>query len=136
MADLSITAANVQQASGADLVQGIAGEAITAGQSVYLNSSSKLMRAQHDGTAAEAAAKGIAVTSAPGADQPLVYQRAGNIDLGATLVVGESYAVGAGLGGIAPVSDLATADYVTHLGIATSASNLKMGINVSGTQRA
>ncbi len=136
MADLTPTAANVQHAAGATLVTGIASTAITAGMSVYLDANGQATPAQNDSTAAIAAAVGIAVNDAPGAGQPVSYQKAGNIDLGDTLAIGETYAVGAGAGAIAPETDVGSGDYNTTLGVATTASNLKMAINVSGVAHA
>lgn len=135
MADLTVTAANVAKGSGAVVKAGTSGEAITAGQTVYLKSSDgKYYLAQHDNTAAEAAAKGIALNSAPGADQPIDVQIGGNIDPGATVTVGTIYCVSATLGGIAPSTDVGSGDYVTTLGIGTSSSNIKMAVNASGAQ--
>jgi hypothetical protein len=44
--------------------------------------------------------------------------------------------VSATAGGIAPEADLGTGEYVSVLGIATAADNLKMGINNSETAHA
>jgi len=135
MADLTVTAGNVQHATGANLVQGIAGGTITAGMALYL-ASGLLLAAQNDDTAATAAAVGIA-THGASEGQPLVYQRAGNINLGATLTVGKVYCVGAAGGGIAPFEDIvSTNGFCTVLGVATTASNLKMGIVVGGVAHA
>jgi hypothetical protein len=62
-------------------------------------------------------------------------QTAGNINLGATLTVGQIYVLSATAGGIAPVADLATGHYPSILGVATTASNLLMGILVSNVAK-
>jgi len=70
------------------------------------------------------------------AGQPGTYQISGVIDLGATLTRGEVYAVGAAAGGIAPVADPTTGDFMTVLGVAITTANLKIGINQSGVASA
>lgn len=137
MADITVTAGNVVEGSGSvNKKTGTSGEAITAGQVVYIKSSdSKLYKAQHDGTAEEAEAVGVALNSAPGSGQPVTYITAGNLDPGGTVTVGEIYVVSATAGGIAEVSDLVSTNRVTVLGVGTTASNIKLGILVSGVQK-
>ena len=52
------------------------------------------------------------------------------------MTAGAVYVVSANAGGIAPVADLGSGDYVTLLGIATSTTNLKLSISVSATAKA
>ncbi len=136
MADLVITAASVTAADGAVSKQEwVAGETITAGQSVYIDTtnSNVAMLAQSDGVALEATAKGIALNGAA-ATQPVNIAVSGDMDLGVVLVVGETYVVSQTAGGIAPIADLAVGDFVSHLGIATAADNLKLAITNSGVE--
>lgn len=131
MADLTVTASSVKSDSAADVGSGIAGVAITAGQVLRYNSTTgKYVLADAD-TATEAVSVGIALNSAA-ADQPVSFQRAGVIAIGATVAVGTVYVVSATAGGIAPVSDLVSGDYVTLLGVASAAGKLSMNIFVSG----
>lgn len=120
MADLTITAANVLLTSGTKST-GIAGESITAGKALYLKSSdSKLWLAQADGTAAEAAAVGIALHAAA-AGQPISYAEPGAvINIGGTTSKATVYHVSAAAGGVAPVADLSSGQYLTRLGYATA----------------
>lgn len=136
MADLSITAANVVAQSGASTASGTAGDTITAGMSLYSDSSdsNKLKKADAD-VATTAACVGIALHGAS-SGQPLKYQTGGNLTAGATLTVGETYVVSTTAGGIAPISDLASGDYVSILGVASSASTLAMTMVISGTAKA
>lgn len=136
MVDISITASQVQPGSNVATKSGIAGGTITAGMPVYLDSSdNQLKPADADNSEATAAVVGIALHGASDG-QPLEYQSVGNVTLGAgaSLTVGEIYVLSGTAGGIAPEGDLATSDYVTVLGVATSASVLKLGIIVSGVQ--
>ena len=136
MADLTITAADVKKTDSTLITEGIAGAAITAGQPVYKDStaSNKLKPADAD-VLATAAAVGVALHGAS-ADQPLKYATSGNLTLSAVMTAGAVYVVSTTAGGIAPVADLGSGDYVTLLGIATSTSNLKISISVSATAKA
>ena len=126
MADLTITAANVVWSSGSGPVSGYnAGASVTAGQCVYLDSSTNpatLKLAQCDGTAAEAAAVGIALHAA-GTGQPLAYAPTGAvINIGATTAKTTTYMVSAAAGGVAPQADLVSTNKITRLGYATDAA--------------
>jgi hypothetical protein len=119
MADLSITAASVVLVSGPTF-QATAGEAITAGQAVYNSAATTVKKAQTDGTSAEAAATGIALNGG-GTGQPIVCAGEGaRVTLaGATTAAGVIYYVSNGAGGICPIGDIGSADYVSALGYAT-----------------
>jgi predicted transcriptional regulator len=130
MADLTITAANVVKYSGAFSRSGTAGEDITAGEAVYL-SGGEVMLAQADDEDTDAAV-GIALNSAADG-QPVSYLVAGGLNPGATVTVGTVYVVSAAAaGGIAPLADLASTEYVTILGVGTTTSRIDVNINVSG----
>ena len=139
MADLSITAGNVTAGTGAVVKSGsttLAGETITAGMAVYLKSSdSKYYKAQNDGTSAEAAVVGIALTGSS-SGQPISVQTGGPINAGGTVAVGETYYVSANAGGIAPYGDIGAGDYVSIIGVGITASSIQLGINVSRIQKA
>ena len=118
MADITITAANVLMTS-ADTTTGIAGETITAGMPVYLKSTdARYWKAQCDGTAAEATAVGIALHASL-AGQPLTIATGGTINIGATTAK-VFYYLSATAGGIAPVADLTSGQYIVALGYATT----------------
>lgn len=134
MADLTQTAANVKLKGYASVSIGIAGEAVTQGQPIY-RSSGSWYRCDANDTAAKANCAAIVLTPAATSGY-FVYAPAGaDIDLGATLTVGETYAVSTNVGAIAPVSDLASTNYVTTLGIATTTSTLRFTPQVSGIQK-
>lgn len=132
MVAISVTAANVVAATNAVVLDVILGTTITAGMSVYMDTSTGKYIGCDADVAASAVCAGIALNG--GADtQPCRIQTSGDIDLGATLTVGEIYMVGLAAGAIAPEADIQTGDFPTVLGVASSASNLKMGIVVGGT---
>lgn len=129
MADLTITASAVLPGSNASISQGTAGETITAGKTVYLSASSKKwMLADSDSATAEARkAVGIALNGAS-LNQPVAVQTAGDITLGAVLTAGTAYYASDDAGGICPVADLASGDYVCLLGLAKSSSILTVDV--------
>lgn len=133
MADLTITAASVLPGSNAAVVQGTAGEAITAGNVVYQSSTTKKwMLADNDSATAEAKApQGIALNGAA-LNQPVSVQKSGDITIGATLTPGTAYYLSSTAGGICPVADVASGDNVVLLGIAKSTTVLAVDIQIPG----
>ena len=134
MADLSITAASVQPASGATLITGTAGATVSAGQPVYKDASdeNKLKPADANSSESTAAAVGIA-TNDSADEQPCTYITRGNLITGATTVKGTIYCVSPDAGGIQPHGDLASGDYVTILAVASDTSGtLAVHIHRSG----
>lgn len=134
MADLSLTAGSVVADDGFSFVDGIAGETVTAGQVVYLKASDgKYWKAHCETSSATANVVGVLLNGAS-AGQPVRVQTGGSITIGATVTVAKPYVLStAGL--IAPVDDLAQNDWVTHLGIATTAAKIALKIQVSGVQK-
>jgi hypothetical protein len=122
MADLTVTAASVLWTSGTKQT-GVAGATVTAGQAVYLDSTTSTLKlAQADGTAAEADAVGVALHAA-GSGQPLVYASQGAvINIGATTTKATTYVVSATAGGVAPQADLISTNKIVRLGYATDAA--------------
>jgi hypothetical protein len=133
MADVSITAANVVKSTTSSTDRGTAGATITAGQPLYKDANNAYVLKPAIGTSqAAAACVGVSLHGAS-TGQPVEYTTDGPYTAGGTLTVGQVYAVSAGAaGGIAPYSDLASTNYVTILGVATTAALLKLRINVSG----
>ena len=129
MAEISITPANVAPGSDADYYRGIAGGAITAGMVVYLDETDNKLKPADANLSLEAAeVKGVALHAAS-AEQPLKIQTAGEITIGGTVVLSTIYILGAGgSGGIAPAADLASGWYTSVLGVASSASKLRLNI--------
>lgn len=135
MADISVTAASVASYANAQTGTGIAGTTITAGQVVYLNAATGKLELADADTYAEAVCKGIALNGGS-LDQPIKYQYGGEITIGATVALGGTYVVATTAGGIAPIADLATGDYVTILGVASTTGRIKLNIFASGVAKA
>ena len=135
MAALSITAANVVAGANAVKETGVAGAAVTAGQSVYRDPASRkfLLSDADSATAAANSVDGIALHAAA-PNQPLTIQKSGDINLGAALTVGTIYVLDSTAGGIAPAADLGSGEVAVVLGVASSATNLKLAIQNSGAK--
>jgi hypothetical protein len=132
MADLTITTANVLAGHGATIKSAKAGEALTAGEAIYLDTDGKAMLAQHDGTAAEAAAVGITLAAAAlGASVDYITE--GDLALGTILTAGNVYVVSATYGAIAAQADQGSADYTTILGVAKGTATLTVKITIGET---
>jgi hypothetical protein len=133
MADISITAANVQAGEPSRVEQGIANATITAGQVVYKDSTTgKFALADNNSsTAGIRQPYGIALNGAS-AGQPLAVLRSGKITIGGTLTAGVAYYLSDTPGGICPVADIGSGEYSAFLGIAISTSVLDVGIKYSG----
>lgn len=129
MTDLSITAANVVAGPNAVKEAGVAGETITAGQPVYKSSTTnKWMKADsNSGTVEARQPTGVALNSAS-LNQPLQIQKSGDIVIGATLTAGTAYYMSDTAGGICPLADVGTGEYVCLLGLAKSTTVLALDI--------
>jgi hypothetical protein len=111
----------------------IYGETISAGQSVYQDSTDgKWKLADGNLSAAAAAAKGIAITPGVLDGYGLVALDGGIILVGTTMAIGETYYVGATAGAINPDADLTTGWFVTRLGTASSATQLNLSVLATG----
>jgi len=117
---------------------GKAGEAIAAGEFVYIKASDgKVYKAQADGTSAEAVVVGMAANSAA-ADQPVSYftnDQEVVVDSALFASAGLFLHLSATAGKADPPADaIATNSYVTQLGYATATNRLKVKILATGIQ--
>ena len=132
MTDIVVTAANC--IAGTDAVRdiGTAGETLTAGKAIYYSASTaKWMLADSNAATAEArSAKAIALNGAS-LNQPVSVQKGGSITIGATLTPGSAYYLSDTPGGICPVADVGSGEYVGLIGLATSASVLALDFQYS-----
>mgnify|MGYP000926634326 FL=1 len=136
MADLTITAASVAAGTNASKVSSyLAGADITAGQAVYLDTSTSTMKLADADTLAASAAFGVALNSAS-TGQPITVQKQGNITIGATVVTGKAYYVSTTAGAICLESDLSTGDFPHFLGFATSTTVIALDPKACGVAKA
>ncbi len=135
MAEISPTPASVVPGANADFYRGIAGGTITAGMPVYLDATTqRLYQADANASLETAELKGIA-THAASAEQPLKIQTAGDITIGAAVVLSTIYILGAA-GHLAPAADLASGWYCSIAGVAVSATVIRLNIFNSRAQKA
>lgn len=133
MADLTITPANVLAEAFATQVDGVAGETIVQGQTLFLHTDDKLYKAD-DTTALKADCQGVALNGAS-AGQPIKYLTAGGYNPGAAVTVGTTYGLTDTAGGIGPISDRGSGDFITILGTATTTSRILLAITASGVAK-
>ncbi len=137
MADISITAANVVPGSNSNQVVGLAGETIAQGKVVYRSSTTgKWMLADSNAGTAEARGSdvsnvGIALTGSS-LNQPIVVHKSGDLTVGATMTAGIPYFLSDTPGGICPIADVGSGEYVVQLGISTSTTVLAVAPKYTG----
>jgi hypothetical protein len=137
MADISFTATAILKGTGAATQPGQLGESgITQGMCLYQSTSDNKWYKGDCTSAAKDAVSAFAL-GAGGTNQWVVLLTEGNMTCdGLTLsqTTSESVYVLSEAGLICPSDDLAADDYVTVVGVATSATNLKVQFIVSGVQ--
>ena len=124
MADISPVAANVKTASGTTTQNVQFGEAVAQGQVVYLKSDSKYWLSDNS-TTTLAAAVGLCV-SPNATDGWGLIATSGDVELGATLALGEVYTVSSTAGAIHPDTALATTEILTIVGYGKTAALLTL----------
>lgn len=134
MTDLAVTAANVLASGRATTERGVAGVAVTAGQTVYKEAASGTYKlTDSDSATAEANhVYGIALHSA-GLGQPLVIVRDDPaFTPGATVVKGTTYWMSETPGGIEPAADLTAGEHLCLVGIGISTTQIMLKIVDTG----
>jgi hypothetical protein len=133
MADVTITAANVLAGAGAKTTYGTAGGTITAGMVVYFDSTdSKYKAAQANASGTSDTVVGIALNGAANG-QPLWivledddFTPGGTLSLSAAAGKATYVLSAAAAGAIAPLGDLVSTNRIVFLGVAKSASKMKL----------
>ena len=135
MAELSVTPANVVATSTTRVARGTAGATITAGMPIYIDTAaSDVLKPCDADVLASSVCAGIALHGAA-SGQPIQYAVSGDITF-STMTVGAVYFVSqTTAGSLCLDTDLLTGDYITVIGVATTATNLKLGITSSSAAR-
>ena len=135
MADISVTPANVELVSGSHR-SGVAGEAISAGQALFIDTtdSNQLKKLDVDLSAAASVCCGIAISNASTSSLVVYALPESIINTGATLVAGTRYYGSDTAGGIKPGADLSNPDYVTYLFTAIDTATARIAIDNTGVQ--
>jgi hypothetical protein len=133
MTDLVVTAANVVAGADSSAVAGVAGETIAAGKAVYQNSATKkwMLADSNSATVEARQAKGVALNGAS-LNQPIAIHKSGDITIGATLTAGTAYFLSDTPGGICPLADVGSGEYICQLGLAKSTTVLDIDVQFPG----
>jgi hypothetical protein len=135
MAAIAITAGSVIPSSSAVIKSGIAGETITAGQVLYVEPNTNLMKlCDANGTAAIATAAGIALNGAS-VNQKVHYctEDTGGFAIGATILSGDTLWTSGTAGGITKTAaDNVNPVYATVLGVMISTTLARIKIVAGG----
>lgn len=133
MTDLSVTAASCVPGANSKQETGVAGETITAGQALYKSSTTgKWMKSDSNSATAEARTPtGIALTGSS-ANQPVVAHKKGLLTLGATMTANVPYFASDASGGICPIADVGSGEYLTQIGIAVSTTVIDVDFQSTG----
>lgn len=137
MADLAITAAQVQLTSGNTGVL-TAGEAITAGQVLYKKAADGKAWKAITSSAAAAEVIGIALCDCA-AEQKVVYALNGAVvqfGAGAAMAAGSQYAASDTAGGLQPDADIAAAEFTTQVVVGVGSTSGKLNILATGVAHA
>lgn len=133
MVDITITPANVVAGSNAATAEGVAGATIAAGKAVAKDPTTKRLVLADSNHATPELRKplGIALHAAE-TNQPLKYLTAGDITIGATVTAGVAYYMSDTPGGICPVADVGSGEYVSLIGLAKSTTVITVDIQHPG----
>ena len=133
MSDLVITATSVVAGAGALVAHGVLGATGTAGQAVYLDdaTNSYKLADNNSATAAARVPDGLLLNGGASGQACAVITR-GPVTIGATLTAGVAYYLSDTPGGICPIADLASGEYPTLIGFATSTTVLNVKIQSAG----
>lgn len=102
------------------------GAAILAGQIVHEDPADGKWRLGSNANVTSPRRAGVALQSAPTVGQMVDVQVGGTVLGTATLVVGETYQIAATAGSVAPVADILAAAYTSVMGVAPTATSLKL----------
>lgn len=102
------------------------GQAILAGQTVHEDPADGKWRLGSCTAVTSPRRAGIALNSAPTVGQLIDVQYGGDLLNTATLVVGTTYDLSTTAGSVAPEADLVTGNYTTVMGVAKTATSLKL----------
>ena len=137
MAAISITAASVLKSSTGQVSVGTSGATITAGQSVYIDTSdsNKIKLADANGTAPANTFAGIALNAAS-SGQPVSYctNDTAGFTIGATVLAGDTIWLSPTAGGLTKTfADFTTLDKIIVVGVMLTTTTMNLTPVVGGS---
>ena len=133
MADLSITTTSVFPGSSSIKENGVAGETLANGKTVYKKASDgKYWLADSNAATAEARVPVGIVLSGGAANQGVLILKSGHITIGATVVQGTAYFQSDAPGGICPEADVGSGEQPTLIGFAISTTVINVDFQSAG----
>lgn len=129
MADLVLTPSAIIAGSNSAQEHGTAGETISAGKAVYKSATTKkwMLADSNSATAAARQAGGIALNGASDG-QPITVHKSGDLTVDAVLTAGQAVYLSDAPGGLCPLADVGTGEYVCLIGLAKSTTVLAVDI--------
>lgn len=113
------------------------GATVDLGDPLYLDPADSLYKpTDSNASATTAAVVGVALTGGVNTGYGVMATEGTVGFTGTTFVVGDTYFCGQSAGGIVPHADLATNDWVSRIGTAFSASQLKLSLEATAIQHA
>ena len=136
MAEITITPADVLKTNTTSVQEGIAGATITAGMALYIDTAaSGVLKPCDADSVASTVCAGLALHGAA-TGQPIKYATGGDLTISSVMTVGRIYLVSqATAGSLCVDADILQGDFVSIVGVASTATNLKININNSGVAR-
>lgn len=116
-------------------LEGIAGEAILAGQAVMVDPTDGKVKLASATRVTTPRQVGIALSSAPTVGQPVKFHYEGDLEGTATLVVGTAYHLSATAGSLCPEADLVAGNYTTYVGTAITTTSIRTKPHTPGISR-
>jgi len=120
-----IATAQLPNGIGADAITATAGEALAAGDMVYISNTGTILKA--DATAPAKAARGYVLTAVSNAASATVYFDESNTSVSG-LTPGATYYLSATAGGVTTTPTTTAGQIVQEVGFAVSATNLHVNI--------
>lgn len=135
MAAVTPTEADIRMVSADTGVRVRLGETCTAGEWVYLNTGDDRYWQTDATDSAKAQVAGFLMTGGDAGDYATMANVIGQeVDVGATLTVGEIYVLSSTKGAIEPEADSSSGDYISIAGVGVTGGNLKLTLFSSGAQ--
>lgn len=134
MADLTINPVNVVPVAGYGFNTGEIGEAINAGEWVYLKASDRKLWKADNTDEFKSSTKGMAISTGEVVGQRIAYQTSGDVAVGNILEPNEVYGISDNAGKIRPTTDNDSGDFQTPVAYAKTATVLSFMINALKTQ--